>query len=158
MNKSQVLLHGIMNVSTITYLDAGEEMKYRIETEWGEKPARHMHLSDGFSIVALDDDTLVGLISVYWKKLPSPLQETLDGYIDILEVHKDFRRKGIARRLIEITSERAKATGMFQIRSWSSEDKIEAIPMWRALGFGLCPATTYPHGQEVKGYFVAKVL
>ena len=30
--------------------------------------------------------------------------------------------------------------------------------MWKALGFGLCPATTFPQGQEVKGYFVAKLL
>lgn len=30
--------------------------------------------------------------------------------------------------------------------------------MWKALGFGLCPATTFPNGQEVKGYFVARLL
>jgi hypothetical protein len=30
--------------------------------------------------------------------------------------------------------------------------------MWRALGFALCPATTYPRGQPVEGYFVACVL
>jgi ribosomal protein S18 acetylase RimI-like enzyme len=141
----------------IQYIDADEAMKLSIENEWGEKPARHMHLTDGFSIVALDGENLVGLISTYWKKLPAPLNEC-DAYIDILEVHKDFRRQGIARRLIEMSMERARQKGMFQIRSWSSEDKLEAIPMWKALGFGLCPATTFPKGQEVRGFFVAKVL
>jgi hypothetical protein len=57
-----------------------------------------------------------------------------------------------------LVCERAKEERIYQIRSWSSEDKIEAIPMWQALGFGLCPATTYPQGKEVKGYFVARVL
>ena len=147
-----------MHVSTITYADADEEMKSRVDSEWGEKAAQHMHLLDGFSIVALQGDPLVGLISVYWKKMPSPLLDTFDGYIDILEVHKDFRRRGIATRLIGIASERAKAKGVFQIRAWSSEDKIEAIHMWKALGFGLCPSITYPKGKEVKGYFVTKVL
>ena len=54
--------------------------------------------------------------------------------------------------------ERARARGVYQLRAWSSEDKTEAIPMWKALGFGLCPATTYPGGREIEGYFVTKVL
>lgn len=133
-------------------------MKARLAAEWGEKAARHIHLLDGFSIVALAQDNLVGLISVYAKMLPPPLVESFEWYIDILEVQKDYRRKGIAKHLIEVVCARANATGVYQIRAWSSEDKIEAIPMWKALGFALCPAVTHPQGKEVKGYFVAKVL
>lgn len=144
--------------ATIQFIDADEVIKTRVLNEWGEKAARHMHLTDGFSMIVLHRETLAGLISTYWKKLPVPLNDDFDAYIDILEVHKDFRRQGIARRLIEISMERAKRTGMRQIRAWSSEDKIEAIRMWKALGFGLCPATTYSNGQEVKGFFVAKTL
>jgi GNAT superfamily N-acetyltransferase len=147
-----------MSISTITYLDADEKTKDRVGKEWGEKAASHMHLVDGFSIVAFYDEILVGLISVHWKKLPAPLLETFDWYIDILEVHKDFKRRGIATQLIAIACERAKGNGVYQIRSWSSEDKMEVVLMWKALGFGLCPAVTYPQGKEVKGYFVAKVL
>lgn len=147
-----------MSVSILTYLDADKNLKHRIGAEWGEKAARHMHLTDGFSTVAFDDNLIVGLISLYWKKLPLPLVESFDWYIDILEVHKDYRRRGIATHLIKTACERAKKSGVYQIRSWSSEDKIEAILMWKALGFGLCPAVTYPQRKEVKGYFVAKVL
>jgi ribosomal protein S18 acetylase RimI-like enzyme len=146
----------IINASNIVYVDADERMRDRVGREWGEKAARHMPLADGSSIVALDDELLIGLISTYGKKLP--LLETFEWYIDILEVHKNYRRKGIATHLIQMVCERAKETGIYQIRSWSSEDKVEAIPMWKALGFGLCPATTYPQGKEVKGYFVARVL
>lgn len=144
--------------SIIEYVNADEEIKCRIENEWGEKAARHMHLVDGLSIVALQDNRLAGLISVYRKTLPHPLQNSFDWYIDILEVKGEYRRKGIATRLIEMVIERARAEGIYQIRSWSSEDKREAIPMWKALGFGLCPAVTHPKGQEIRGYFVAKVL
>jgi len=143
---------------SIQFIDADEAIRLRVLKEWGEKAARHMHLTEGFSIIALHEDTLVGLISTYWKKLPAPLDNEVDAYIDILEVHKDFRRQGIARQLIEISLERAEQKGMHQIRSWSSEDKVEAIQMWKALGFGLCPATIYPKGQEIKGFFVAKIL
>jgi GNAT superfamily N-acetyltransferase len=75
-----------------------------------------------------------------------------------LEVHKDFRRRGIAKQLIAIAMERAKEKGAYQMRSWSSLDKTEAIPMWKAIGFGLCPATTFPKGQKVRGYFVTKLI
>jgi len=147
-----------VKILTLTYSDADEAMRDRVEAEWGENAARHMHLTDGFSIVALEGEILVGLISVYAKMLPVPLEESFDWYIDILEVSKDYRRRGIATHLIELTIQRAKEAGVYQLRSWSSEDKIEVIPMWKALGFGLCPASTYPQGKEVKGYFVAKVL
>ncbi|MBN2115569.1 MAG: GNAT family N-acetyltransferase [Anaerolineales bacterium] len=142
----------------IEFVDADEKLKSRVAEEWGEKMARHMHLENGFSILAMQGKDLVGLISVYWKMLPPPLPETCEGYIDILEVHKDFRRRGIAVQLIDMSLERAKEKGAYQMRSWSSLDKTEAIPMWKALGFGLCPATTFPGGQEVKGYFVTKLL
>lgn len=142
----------------IRFVDADERIRLRISQELGETASRHMHLADGFSIVALYEETLVGLISTYWRKLPPPLEQDLDAYIDILEVHGDFRRQGIARRLIELSMEKSRQQGMRQIRAWSSEDKVEAIHMWKALGFGLCPATTYPRGLEVRGFFVVKTL
>src|SRR5574341_1126296 len=146
-----------MSESVLRFIDADDAWKDRAMQEWGEKAARHMHLEDGFSIVALEGDNPVGLISVYWRTLPPPLPETCEGYIDILEVHKDYRRKGIARRLIDLSLERAHEKGVYQMRAWSSIDKREAIAMWKALGFGLCPAATYPNGQEVMGYFVTKL-
>jgi len=148
----------MMGELKIRFIDADNVLKNRVMNEWGEKSARHMHLEDGFSILAMQGERFVGLISVYWNILPLPLPETCEGYIDILEVHKDFRRKGIATQLINLSLERAKENGAYQIRAWSSLDKSEAIPMWKALGFGLCPTTTYPKGQEVMGYFVTKLL
>ena len=142
----------------LRFIDADDILKDRVMQEWGEKVAQHMHLEDGFSILAMDGDNLVGLISVYWRTLPAPLPETCEGYIDILEVHRDFRRKGIATRLIDLSLERANEEGVYQMRAWSSLDKQEAIAMWKALGFCLCPAVTYPNGQEVMGYFVTKSL
>lgn len=142
----------------IDFITADEAWRRRIREQWGEVAARHMHITDGFSILALYDGEPVGLISVTWRELASPLPATVEGYIDIIEVAKGFRRQRIATRLIELCTERARAHGAYQLRAWSSDDKVEAIPMWRALGFGLCPATIYPGGQEVRGIFVTRVL
>jgi len=140
-----------VKILTLTYSDAADEaMRDRVGAEWGENAARHMHLTDGFSIVALEGEILVGLISVYAKMLPVPLEESFDWYIDILEVSKDYRRRGIATHLIELTIQRAKEAGVYQLRSWSSEDKIEVIPMWKALGFGLCRRLHIRKGRKSK--------
>ena len=123
-----------------------------------EKAYRHFHLDDGFMVNAVMEGKSVGLISSYWRKLPQHLQETRELYIDFLEVDHDYRRRGIAKRLIEITIEKAVLGNAYQVRSWSSENRLEALPMWKRLGFGLCPATTYPRGKEVNGFFIVKRL
>ena len=142
----------------VRYVEADEAWRQEVGQRWGEKAARHMHLSGGFSIVALVDDELAGLLSVCWQDLPSPLTTTREGYIDIIEVPTRFRMRGIARKMIELAVGRARENRACQLRAWSSEDKIEATLMWKALGFGLCPAVTYPRGQQVRGYFVTRVL
>ena len=147
-----------MSKLEIDYIDADEAWGQKIAELWSEKAARHMHFTDGFSMIALHDQQPIGLISTYWKTLYPPLSQVIEGYIDILEVDERFRRQGIATHLIGLTIERARERGAYQVRSWSSEDKTEAIPMWKALGFGLHPATTFPGGKEVRGYFVTKVL
>jgi GNAT superfamily N-acetyltransferase len=142
----------------IIFVDADEPLKARIAHRWGEAMAQQMHLADGFSLVALYAEQPVGLIAVSYRCLPAPLFGAYEGYIDLIEVHSDFRRQGIATRLVAMTGDRLRMQGIYQMRAWSSQEKTAAIQMWKTFGFGLCPATTYPQGQMVEGYFVAKVL
>lgn len=143
-------------MNSLHIVEADEALRERIGREWGPVAAAHMHLSEGFALVALDGGDPVGLISIAWRELPPPLAGVVEAFIDVIEVRADWRRQGVGRRLVDLAAGRARAAGAYQLRAWSSEDKTEAIPMWRALGFGLCPAMTYPRGIEVKGYFVAR--
>jgi GNAT superfamily N-acetyltransferase len=138
----------------IEYVEADEALKASIVALWGEVVERHMHIENGFSIVAMRAGEPIGLISVYWRRLPPPLPPTVEGYIDIIEVVEGYRRKGIATELVRRSAERARGRGAYQLRAWSSEDKVEAIPMWKALGFGLCPMTE----RRINGYFVTRPL
>jgi GNAT superfamily N-acetyltransferase len=137
---------------------ADKELAEGIAREYGEVAARHLHFDDGFTLVAVDGDRVVGFVGLAWRKLPEPLPDVAECFIDIIQVAADHRRRGIARRMIEAAEERASAAGAAQIRAWSSDDKTEAIPMWRALGFGLAPATVHPAGSEVRGFFAVKLL
>jgi len=142
----------------IEYMAIDETWKPRIIEEWNEKVELHLHFADGFTIVAMHENCSVGIISVYWRELPAPLPKTIEGYINILEVRPAYRKRGIARHLIHLSIVQAREVHAYQLRSWSSEDKLEAIPMWKQLGFGLCPVTTFPRGQEIHGFFVTKIL
>ena len=142
----------------IEYIEANETWQKRIAAEWGEKAARHMHIRHGFSILALHEQEPVGLISICWKTLTYPAADTFEGYIDIIEVLAGYRRQGIARRLVRLSADSAKNAGAYQLRAWSSEDKTEAIHMWKALGFGLHPGTVTVKTSDIHGCFVTMVL
>lgn len=148
------------NENKIQYIEADKKLRDRIAKEWSLIVANHIHIDDGFSIVGMDQDELVALISVYWKSMPRPMDGIFDGYIDIIEVRDGYRRMGIARQLIEMSCKRCKEQGAFQIRAWSSQDKQEAIKMWKRLGFGLCPTYVFSEktGTNIDGFYVAKAL
>jgi len=132
-------------------------MKSKILSSFGEKVWLHLHFNDGFSFIALQDDKkAVGIISVHWRTLNQPLQRVREGYIDVIEVHKDFRRRGVASKLVDLTAKYARRQGVHQLRAWSSYDKVEALLMWRKLGFGL--VSTVEEDSKVEGYYVTYPL
>lgn len=143
-----------MSISNdLNYSDCDRELKKRVGLEMGSAAERHLHMEDGFSIIAMDGEKIAGIIAVCRKLLPPPLPETYEGFIDIIQVKPEYKRKGVAGKLIGISIERCREAGYYQLRAWSSEDKTEAIPMWKVRGFGLAPASIFPKGGEVKGYF-----
>ena len=142
----------------ISYMECDTALKRRVGEVMGEVAERHIRLTDGFAFVAMDGQTIIGLIAVYKRLLPPPLPETYEGFINMLEVAEPFRRRGIGRRLVQMAIDRCRTQRLHQIGAWSSEDKTEAICMWQDLGFALCPATEYPRGIEVRGYLVALQL
>jgi len=144
----------LVNREDIQYLEADRELIARLGERWGPWAAEHCTAENGFTIVAVASGEPVGFIGAWMKPLP-PSQE---GFINVIEVAPEFRRRGVARRMIELCEARAGQLGACPLRAWSSEDKTEAIPMWKALGFGLCPAEEEFKGQKVRGYYAAKWL
>ncbi len=59
-------------LADITFVDADEGLRDRLGKEWGSWASKHMHIDDGFSIVAFYEHKPVALISIQWKHLPAP--------------------------------------------------------------------------------------
>ena len=145
----------------IIYQEINTEVFKKIAVKYGEMAKKHIHTENGsFSLAAIFDNTPIGFISTYTENLTIPIGEEKDAYIDIIEVDEEYHRMGIGSELVIRTEAWAKKAGFLQIRAWSSQDRIEAIPMWRSLGYGLCPAKIWVEWCEqiVDGYYVVKQL
>ncbi|MFH1157587.1 MAG: GNAT family N-acetyltransferase [Pseudomonadota bacterium] len=136
------------------FISADVSVVEKIRSDFGGEKAGHLRFRDGFTYVALDGERIAGFISVNIR------DKTSEGYIDIIEVGPDFRRRGIAKELLNLAEKESKKQGLHQIRAWSSDDKKEALAMWRKLGFQLdrqeiVSAVTK---KPVTGYFAVKAL
>lgn len=142
----------------ITFIEANESISPLIAEAYGDAAARHLCFDGGFTLAAFSDAILAGFIGLSWRSLPHPLEQVRECFIDIIEVAPRFRRQGIACGLVRMAEERAREGGAYQIRAWSSEDRTEAIAMWKTFGYGLAPAAVHPRGIEVRGVYASKTL
>lgn len=153
---------------SIVYREVKPDEVYKFVMKFGRyvEDFNCFHFGDGcLSLAAFEDDDPIGFISTYPEALISPLDDKVDAYIDVIEVDVNHQRKGVAREFIQRTEHWAGEYGYRQIRSWSSDDKEEAIPMWYSLNYCLCPAIMYGEdycpnedGSPTIGYYVVKLL
>jgi GNAT superfamily N-acetyltransferase len=142
----------------IQFVECDADLRRRVGEAMGDVAERHVCLDNGFTFVAMDGATPVGLIAIERRRLPAPVPETHGGFVNIIEVAAPYRRQGIARRLVGMSIARCREGGLYQVYGWSSVDKLEAIRMWRVLGFTLCPAIEVHGDQQIKGILFAHRL
>lgn len=125
---------------------------------WDEHLVRHVHADDpeAFGFAAIDDGVVFGVIAVVPRTLPAPLQDQRDAFIDILWLLDEWQRQGIGTALLYAAEDEAHARRYFQIRAWSSEDKVGAIRFFHRHGYSMAP-TRIKH-ETVGGYISVKRL
>lgn len=146
-------------MTEITFKEIDKVIEKQIVQIWGNWVTEYgcIHYGKGcYSMAALLNNLPIGYISLYPIHFPIPLGTYSEAYIDDIEVHQDFRRNGVAKKLVFLAENWAKNYGYTQIRAWSSDDKISAIKMWHSLGYGLCPA--YMRGKSVIKEFTEKPI
>lgn len=79
-----------------------------------------------------------------------------DGHIDMLYVHPDFQRRGVARALLAHVEEVARTSGM---RRLYTEASITARPVFETMGFRtIVPQTVTVRGESMTNYRMEKRL
>ena len=116
-----------------------------------------------YNIIVLDGNKIVGIITNYIKTQILPLKQK-EGFIAYIEVLKEYRRKGIATRLVKMAEKWAKSLGLYQIGSWSDLNAKEMILFAKKQKYSMCQAIMYDenylpkNGNYVVGYYYAKRL
>ena len=118
-----------------------------------------------YLIAAIDGETVVGFAALHPARWIVPLERYFDGFIEVIEVAEAYRRQGIGSNLVKFLEDYARTYGYYQIRAWSSDDKVEALNMWHKLNYCICPAAMLEQSvkkeyenQQIVGYYYAKLL
>jgi len=82
----------------------------------------YMLINGQYPLVAEVNGKVVGELELYIGKEPSPLGKT--AFIDVLEVHKDYRGRGIGKALVNKAIEIAEGSGCDTISVWPSKEAI----------------------------------
>ena len=79
-----------------------------------------------------------------------------DGHVDMLYVHPDFQRRGVARALLHHVEERART---MDLRRLHTEASITAQPAFEAMGYRVVvPQTVTLRGEFLMNYRMEKRL
>ncbi|HTX06424.1 MAG TPA: GNAT family N-acetyltransferase, partial [Steroidobacteraceae bacterium] len=79
-----------------------------------------------------------------------------DGHIDLLYVHPDFQRRGVARALLEHIESAARERSLLRLYT---EASITARPVFEARGFRvIAPRTVTVGGESMINYRMEKGL
>jgi GNAT superfamily N-acetyltransferase/SAM-dependent methyltransferase len=150
----------------ITYVPIGKAAERKIIAWFGDGITKYDMLPnrDGcYRVAAMRGEQVVGFAAASPARWKPPLEQYGDAFIHSIEVDESFRRRGIARRLITMLEDWARDSGYRQIRAWSSFESPEALHMWYAMGYAMCPAVEpiYENGKVNglnPGYYYAKIL
>ena len=152
----------------ISYMELNDEMEKKLyekyDYDWIHKYNCLPKYEGCYNVVAVMGDEVIGCATMGPQKWTPPLDMYCDVFIGWIDVDERFRRQGIGRKLVGMLEKWAKENGYRQIRAWSNEKAIEALHMWYALDYAMCPASEVIYNSEVqvemivKGYRYAKIL
>lgn len=143
----------------IEYVLATPELKNTMKERSNSNACDFIRFEDNYlSIMGLDNGIPIALIVAKQRPLPPPLQTSSEAYIDIIEVHPDYQRKGIGMILMGKVMDWAHVNQCIQLRAWSEEIRSEALMLWNKLGFTFS-RVDFQNGDEKRyGFYVAKRL
>lgn len=117
-----------------SYEELSVEERFEHRGPWMSVETCAIHLnyllvSGQCPLVAELEGRIVGELELYVGEETGVLGRT--GFIDVLVVHRDYRRRGVGRALVERAREIARAGGCDTLSVWPEE---EAVPFYEKCG------------------------
>ena len=140
----------------IEYVHATPELKAAFKAQSGTNASDFIRFDDNyFSLIALDENKPIALIVAKTRFLAEPLQMVKEAFIDIIEVHPDYRRQGIGTTLAQQVIQWAQESRAAQVRAWSEEIRCEALLLWNKLRFTFSRVDFQNGADKRYGFYVA---
>ena len=110
----------------------------------------------GYFIVAQIEDTIVGYLWGFKRKIPAPVEQD-EIFINIIEViYTNLRCQGMASSMLQKIMEIAKEEKVYQVRAYCDIWNVPSHRLWLKNKFSISPVKM-PDGS-IAGSFVSFVL
>ena len=110
----------------------------------------------GYFIVAQIEDTIVGYLWCFKRKIPAPVEQD-EIFINIIEViYTNLRCQGMASSMLQKIIEIAKEEKVYQVRAYCDIGNVPSHRLWLKNKFSISPVKM-PDGS-IAGSFVSFVL
>lgn len=117
---------------------------------------KNVILDGGYFIVAVIEDTVIGFLWAFKRKIPAPIEQS-EIFVNIIEViYTNLRCQGIASAMLNEIIKVAKEENVYQIRAFCDIWNIPSHRLWLKNRFSVSPVKM-PDGS-VTGSFVSYVL
>lgn len=104
------------------------------------------------ALVAERDGQLIGFL--FGVLVPAP---SATGYVHLVGIHPDHRRRGVGKRLYENFSERCRAAGMKRIKSIASAGHEGPVRFHESMGFESAEVADYAGPGRSRLVFVKEL-
>ena len=144
---------------SVQYVDATPELKAKLREQTESNACDFIRFEDNYlSLIAMAGDTPVALIVAKRRPLSEPLQMVQEAFIDIIEVQPEYQRQGIGTVLLLKVEAWAREHQVAQVRAWSEEIRVEALLLWKKLGFTFTQVDFRRGDEKRYGFYVAKLV
>lgn len=110
----------------------------------------------GYFIVAKIEDTVVGFLWAFKRKIPAPVEQN-EIFINVIEViYTNLRRQGVASKMLNEIIKIAKKENVYQVRAYCDIGNVPSHRLWLKNKFSVSPVKM-PDGS-IAGSFVSFVL
>jgi len=110
----------------------------------------------GYFIIAEINDTVVGYLWAFKRKIPAPVEQS-EIFINIIEIiYANLWRQGIASQMLNKIINTAKQEDVYQVRAYCDIRNVPSHRLWIKNKFSISP-TKMPDGS-IAGSFVTYVL
>ena len=110
----------------------------------------------GYFVVAQIEDTIVGYLWAFKRKIPAPVDQN-EIFINIIEViYTNLRCQGIASNMLKAIINIAKEETAYQVRAYCDIENVPSHRLWLKNKFSVSPVKM--PDRSIAGSFVSFVL